>query len=135
MQRWHSTGSEEHDREGFPLPIQSGAFWQEFCCEIDQLVAPVHKMSSHPSHLRLALAQTCPIHAPIAEIAPRQAPFDTLERNLIHVRDQIESAASQHAEIVVFPEYFLQGLVNAGRQVSQTVSKEQKQTVGLASRS
>ncbi|CAD6570667.1 MAG: hypothetical protein TREMPRED_005947 [Tremellales sp. Tagirdzhanova-0007] len=74
-------------------------------------------MASRPAHLRVALAQTCPVNAPVTDTAPRHAPFETLEQNLIHVRDQvIKSAASEHADVVVFPEYFLQGLVNAGRQ-------------------
>ena len=81
-------------------------------------------MASRPAHLRVALAQTCPVNAPVTDTAPRHAPFETLEQNLIHVRDQvIKSAASEHADVVVFPEYFLQGLVNAGRQVSKAIER------------
>lgn len=35
------------------------------------------------------------------------------------VVDFVERAAAEKAEVVVFPEYFLQGIVNEARQVSQ----------------
>jgi predicted amidohydrolase len=66
--------------------------------------------------LRVALAQTCPINAEVG--ADNFAdPFSTIERNLLDVKDRVKIASEEGADVVVFPEYFLQGLVDQGRQV------------------
>ena len=69
---------------------------------------------SRPTSLKVALAQTCPI---ITEVgAPSRIPFEALERNLVDARKKVEAVAGC-ADVIVFPEYCLQGLVNEGRQV------------------
>jgi hypothetical protein len=72
---------------------------------------------------RIALAQSCPLSAhpgpPALGKQPSPSPFPTLDFNLIRVVEMVERAKSQRAEIVIFPEYFLQGIVNDCRQVSQ----------------
>lgn len=74
---------------------------------------------------RIALAQSCPLSAhpgppaPAMGKPPSPSPFPTLDFNLIRVVEMVERAKSQRAEIVIFPEYFLQGIVNDCRQVSQ----------------
>ena len=85
-----------------------------------QIVYLSVQMTSPPSQLRIALAQTCPICAPETTGPTPSHPFSVLERNLVHVREQVIYSAKQGADIVVFPEYFLQGLVNEGRQVSSS---------------
>ena len=71
--------------------------------------------------LRIALAQTCPISA--SETA--SVTFDAsapllgpLASNLAKVAEWIEKASGEGADVVVFPEYFLQGIVD-GKEVSQ----------------
>ncbi|KZP15746.1 carbon-nitrogen hydrolase [Athelia psychrophila] len=65
--------------------------------------------------LRIALAQTCPISAPdtasatFDPSAPLLGPF---EKNLAKVAEWTEKASRQGADVVVFPEYFLQGIVD-----------------------
>lgn len=72
---------------------------------------------------RIALAQTSPASAPSGPPALEKphstSPFPTLDQNLVDVVDFVERAAAEKAEVVVFPEYFLQGIVNEARQVSQ----------------
>jgi len=81
---------------------------------------------------RIALAQSCPLSAhpgpPALGKQPSPSPFPTLDFNLIRVVEMVERAKSQRAEIVIFPEYFLQGIVNDCRQVSQ---KSQVRAVSL----
>lgn len=74
--------------------------------------------------LRVALAQTCPISASIP--ATRSAsevdsfmPFAELKANLADAKQWVEKAALDKADVVVFPEYFLQGIVDFGRQVGR----------------
>jgi predicted amidohydrolase len=73
--------------------------------------------------LRVALAQTCPINAEINSFSD-SGPFSTLEANLLDATNQVKAASQAGADVVVFPEYFLQGLVDQGRQVSTTVRTE-----------
>jgi predicted amidohydrolase len=72
------------------------------------------------SPLRVALAQTSPVSAdpgpPALEKAHSTSPFPTLDANLVDARDGVAAAAARGADVVVFPEYFLQGVVNDGRQ-------------------
>ena len=75
---------------------------------------------SSQGKLRIALAQTNPLNALVPlpqDTQPPSHPFSTLESNLIHARQQVELAVAQQSEIIVFPEYCMQGLVNDGRQV------------------
>ncbi|KAF7973026.1 hypothetical protein HWV62_16424 [Athelia sp. TMB] len=65
--------------------------------------------------LRIALAQTCPINA--SETA--SATFDAsapllapLASNLAKVAEWTEKASGEGADVIVFPEYFLQGIVD-----------------------
>jgi hypothetical protein len=67
--------------------------------------------------LRVALAQTCPINAEV-RFDNTSDPFQTIERNLLDVKERVKTASGEGADVVVFPEYFLQGLVDQGRQVS-----------------
>ena len=73
--------------------------------------------------LRIALAQTCPLSAqpgPSAMEKPHStSPFPTLDRNLSEVVKMVERAKAGNANVVIFPEYFLQGIVNDSRQVSE----------------
>jgi hypothetical protein len=69
--------------------------------------------------LRIALAQTCPVIAPAGKNEKDQDhPFTVLETNLLDARSWVEKAVRERADVIVFPEYFLQGLVDDGRQVS-----------------
>jgi hypothetical protein len=68
--------------------------------------------------LRVALAQTCPINAEVGSDNNTSDPFLTVERNLLDVTERVKTASAEGADVVVFPEYFLQGLVDQGRQVS-----------------
>ena len=67
--------------------------------------------------LRIALAQTCPLSAQAGEKPRSGEIFRVLEHNLSDARTQVERAAKEGADVVVFPEYFLQGLLDEGRQV------------------
>ena len=67
--------------------------------------------------LRIALAQTCPLSAQAGEKPRSGEIFRVLEHNLSDARVQVERAANEGADVVVFPEYFLQGLLDEGRQV------------------
>lgn len=70
--------------------------------------------------LRLAIAQLSPVNAPTGPFGAErsQHPFPTLQANLRKATEYVKSASAQGAEIVVFPEYFLQGIANDSRQVS-----------------
>jgi hypothetical protein len=75
------------------------------------------------SKLRVALAQTCPANAEVGSYDPAADPFLSIERNLLDVTEHVKNASREGAEVVVFPEYFLQGLLDQGRQVSVKLSK------------
>lgn len=66
--------------------------------------------------LRVALAQTCPINAEVGSDGTSD-PFRTIEQNLLDAKDRVKTASEEGADVVIFPEYFLQGLVDQGRQV------------------
>ncbi|GFZ47998.1 hypothetical protein JCM24511_05745 [Saitozyma sp. JCM 24511] len=70
--------------------------------------------------MRIALAQTSPISAPSGPAALEKphssSPFPTLDENLVGAVKAVEHAVAQKADIVVFPEYFLQGIANESRQ-------------------
>ncbi|WVQ95307.1 hypothetical protein IAU59_002402 [Kwoniella sp. CBS 9459] len=70
--------------------------------------------------MRIALAQTAPSVAPEGppqlEKPHSTSPFPSIDQNIIDAVGFVERAAEQGAEVVVFPEYFLQGIVDAGRQ-------------------
>lgn len=72
--------------------------------------------------IRIALAQTNPISVEVdlaeSEKDKHVSPFPTLEHNLVDAARAVKDAAERGADVVVFPEYFLQGFVNEGRQVS-----------------
>ncbi|KAK4684937.1 hypothetical protein P7C73_g5227, partial [Tremellales sp. Uapishka_1] len=73
------------------------------------------------STLRVALAQTEPRNAPpgkriAAKDIDGDTPFPTIDYNLQDALRQVEQAVKEKAELVVFPEYFLQGIANEGRQ-------------------
>ncbi len=65
--------------------------------------------------LRIALAQTSPISAPLGGIP--DAPFANIDANLRDVAARVAEAKAGGADVVVFPEYFTQGICD-GRQVS-----------------
>jgi predicted amidohydrolase len=73
---------------------------------------------STAKQLRVALAQTCPISAkegeyPTAEVDPLQV----LRTNLADCAEFVKKAKDGGAEVVCFAEYYLQGILNEGRQV------------------
>lgn len=77
---------------------------------------------SSAKQLRVALAQTCPISAkegqyPTAEVDPLQI----LRTNLADCAEYVRKAKEGGAEVVCFAEYYLQGILNEGRQVSTIV--------------
>jgi hypothetical protein len=84
---------------------------------------PSYIQTTMPTKLRLALAQFSPLSAvPTTSLDDELAAnnlFSTLLANLQTVVRYVEQAVEQGADIVVFPEYFLQGILNEQRQVSQ----------------
>lgn len=72
--------------------------------------------------IRFALAQTSPVSAPSGppklEKPHSTTPFPTIDVNLAKAKQWVIRAKEGNADVVVFPEYFLQGIVNEGRQVS-----------------
>ena len=68
--------------------------------------------------LRVALAQTCPLNAKLSYPAGDEDPFGTLRANLADCTDLVKRAKEGGAEVVCFAEYYLQGILNDGRQVS-----------------
>jgi predicted amidohydrolase len=67
--------------------------------------------------LRVALAQTCPLDAKLSYPTPNEDPFETLRANLADCVDFVKRAKEGGAEVVCFAEYYLQGILNEGRQV------------------
>ncbi|WWC72698.1 uncharacterized protein I206_106662 [Kwoniella pini CBS 10737] len=70
--------------------------------------------------IRIAIAQTAPICAPEGpaklEKPHSTSPFSTIDQNLADAVGYVERASAEGAEVVIFPEYFLQGIVNECRQ-------------------
>ncbi|ODN77925.1 hypothetical protein L202_05025 [Cryptococcus amylolentus CBS 6039] len=70
--------------------------------------------------VRIALAQTNPLSAPPGipslEKPHSTSPFPSIDYNLTDAVQCVEQAVKQSADVVVFPEYFLQGIVNENRQ-------------------
>jgi predicted amidohydrolase len=73
---------------------------------------------STSSTLRVALAQTCPLNAKLAYPTGDEDPFETLRANLKDCEDFVQRAKEGGAKVVCFAEYYLQGILNEGRQVS-----------------
>jgi len=73
---------------------------------------------SATSTLRVALAQTCPLNAKLSYPKGDEDPFETLRANLADCADYVKRAKEGGAEVVCFAEYYLQGILNEGRQVS-----------------
>jgi predicted amidohydrolase len=67
--------------------------------------------------LRVALAQTCPLDAKLSYPSASEDPFVTLRENLADCADFVKRAKEGGAEVVCFAEYYLQGILNEGRQV------------------
>lgn len=83
--------------------------------------------------MRVAIAQTQPVSAAPGKQALSRASvageeqgrmFPALERNLQDVVRAVEDAKRGDAEVVVFCEYFLQGILNEHRQVSTVPGRE-----------
>lgn len=79
---------------------------------------------------RIAIAQICPRSAPpgipdwtASANATTSDPFPTLTANLQQVEQVLADLASQHPDIVIFPEYFLQGILNEKRQYNSLPSR------------
>jgi predicted amidohydrolase len=71
--------------------------------------------------LRVALAQTCPRNAPSSSYPAAEAdPLEIVRANLADAADFVRIAKEGGAEVVCFAEYYLQGILNEGRQVSAT---------------
>ncbi len=81
------------------------------------VISFLNTMPSSSSSLRVALAQTCPVSAPEGHNSSSR-PFEVVERNLRDAEEWVIRASRDGADVVVFPEYFLQGVVDQGRQVS-----------------
>ncbi|WVQ77055.1 hypothetical protein IAR50_006734 [Cryptococcus sp. DSM 104548] len=77
--------------------------------------------------VRIALAQTSPLSAPegvpALEKPHSTSPFPSVDHNIIDAVQCVEQAVKQGADVVVFPEYFLQGIVNENRQYLTFPSK------------
>jgi hypothetical protein len=67
------------------------------------------------TNLKLCIAQTSPRTGP--ETVPERRVFAPLEDNLKLTGDLVVRARSEGADVVVFPEYWLQGIVQ-DREVS-----------------
>lgn len=72
--------------------------------------------------MKVAVAQICPQSAepgpPKLEKVRTTSPFPSIDVNLLDVAKAVKEAKGQGADLVVLPEYFPQGIVNEGRQVS-----------------
>lgn len=74
---------------------------------------------SSSQKLKIALAQTCPLSAKEGIYpGPNDDPFEVLHTNLADAANYVKQAKEQGADIVCFAEYYLQGILNEGRQVS-----------------
>ena len=67
--------------------------------------------------LRVALAQTCPLNSKLSYPTGEEDPFEHLRKNLADCADFVKRAKEGWAEVVFFAEYYLQGILNEGRQV------------------
>jgi predicted amidohydrolase len=67
--------------------------------------------------LRVALAQTCPLNSKLSYPIGEEDPFETLRANLADCADFVKRGKEGGAEVVCFAEYYLQGILNEGRQV------------------
>lgn len=71
--------------------------------------------------MKIAIAQTCPFSAdPGPHTLQNSADnwiLSSLVLNCCHAEDRIKEAKAGGADVVCFPEYFLQGILNEGRQV------------------
>ena len=67
--------------------------------------------------MRVALAQTCPTSATPGKLEKGNDPFTVLRSNLADAEQRISEAAAQNADVLIFPEYFLQGIADEDRQV------------------
>jgi hypothetical protein len=71
--------------------------------------------------LRIAIAQTHVLSAPPSlPSTPASSILAALEANLRTVVQHTENAAKDGADVIVFPEYFLQGIVD-GREVRAAI--------------
>jgi predicted amidohydrolase len=74
---------------------------------------------STSKQLRVALGQTCPLNAETTYPGPNDDPFKTVRANLADCAEFVKRAKEGGAEVVCFAEYYLQGILNDGRQVNQ----------------
>jgi hypothetical protein len=98
------------------------------------LISESRRKRYHPTmskHLKVAIAQTCPKVAPTGKPDSTKPLFTILEANLLDARQWVEKAHQGNADVVVFPEYFLQGLVDSGRQVSALLVGRMKAPVSV----
>ena len=73
---------------------------------------------SSSQKLKIALAQTCPLSAKEGTYpGPNDDPFEVIHTNLADTANYVKQAKEQGADIVCFAEYYLQGILNEGRQV------------------
>ena len=79
---------------------------------------------------RVAIAQICPISAPSglpphpdSSSTSSTDPFPILTANLAQVEAILQDACREKPDIVIFPEYFLQGILNEQRQYNSLPSK------------
>ena len=68
------------------------------------------------TNLKICIAQTSPRSGP--EVVPESDAFGSLTQNLKTTSELVERARSEGADLVVFPEYWLQGIVQ-DREVSR----------------
>jgi hypothetical protein len=87
------------------------------CCFCHSTTRPI-KMST-AKQLRVALAQTCPESAKEGEYPSSNVdPLQVLRTNLADCAEFVKKAKDGGAEVVCFAEYYLQGILNEGRQVT-----------------
>lgn len=63
-----------------------------------------------PNKLRIALAQTSPANPPPDLTPSSPEPFANIVANLAEIAEWTASAVDQGADVVVFPEYCVQGI-------------------------
>jgi len=77
---------------------------------------------STSKQLRVALGQTCPLNAKTLYPTKEEDPLESVRANLAGCADFVRKAKEGGAEVACFAEYYLQGILNEGRQVSVSYS-------------
>lgn len=68
--------------------------------------------------LKVSIAQTCPRSSPGQVPVGTTDTYGQVKLNLLDTEEAVKAAAAQHSDMIVFPEYWLQGIVQ-NRPVSK----------------